>query len=517
MSSPPTDPADTSPEPSDATPSHSWPARILVALLAGVAGVAGSFAVASFTPAFVAGPIAGFLARRLPGAVITFAIVVLGDFGDQLNVLTALGIATLLFAGATLVGQRADRALGGTVSGPVVAAAVLAVAYAVTGAPLPSLAAGVAAGLVAAVADLVAVRGFPAIDGDAAQPGRRRVLAAIASALPLVLGGYALGARADSQSASSASSTLDVGEPWAVPEVDAMLAQASEQSLAVAGLEPLVSDSFYQVDINSTDPALDAADWSLSVTGAVDEEVTYSYEEIARMEMEHRFVSLRCVGEPLNGRKLDNAVWTGVSIMDLVEPAGVDDGCCVMFRAADGFYEEFPLSALRDGFLAIGMNGQILPRGHGYPARALIPGHWGEINVKWIDEIEILDRPADGYWEKRGWHGTGPVNTVAKLWVDNRLDDGRIEVAGHAYAGTRDVERVEVSTDGGATWADAELSERLPGTDVWRQWVYRYEPPGGEHEVVVRATDGTGTLQPEDEASAFPNGASGWVSKTLRP
>ena len=487
-----------------------------MALLAGVAAVAGSFAVASFTPAFVAGPIAGFLARRLPGPVITFAIVVLGDLGSQLNVLTALGIATLLFAGATLVGQRADRALGGTVSGPVVAAAVLAVAYGVTAAPLPSLAAGVAAGLVAALADVVAVRGFPAIESDTARPGRRRVLAAVAGALPLVLGGYALGARSDSSEASS-STTVDVGEPWAVPEVDAMLAQASEQSLAVEGLEPLVSESFYQVDINSTDPTVDAADWSLSVTGAVDEELTYSYEEIAAMETEHRFVSLRCVGEPLNGKKLDTAVWTGVPVMDLVEPAGVDDGCCVMFRAADGFYEEFPLSALQDGFLAFGMNGQVLPRGHGYPVRALIPGHWGEINVKWIDEIEILDRPADGYWEKRGWHGTGPVNTVAKLWVDNRLDDGRIEVAGHAYAGTRDIERVEVSTDGGETWAEAELSERLPGTDVWRQWVYRYEPPAGEHEVVVRATDGTGTLQPEDEASAFPNGASGWVSKTLRP
>ncbi|SFK58906.1 DMSO/TMAO reductase YedYZ, molybdopterin-dependent catalytic subunit [Halogranum rubrum] len=489
-----------------------------VALLAGLAGVAGSFAVASFTPSFVAGPIAGFLARRLPGPVITFAIVVLGDFGDQLNVLTALALSVLLFAVASFVGLAAGRRFDAPVSGLFAAAATAVVAVAVTGALSASLAAGVAAGVVVAVADFAATRDVlsalgPSVGGTS--PGRRRVLAALASALPFVVGGYALGARTRPDTATTGA-PLDVGTPWAGSDVDALLAEASEKSFAVEGLEPLVSDAFYEVDINSTDPEVDASEWTLTVTGAVDEEVTYGYEDITSMEPEHRFVSLRCVGEALNGKKLDNALWTGVRIMDLVEPAGLPEGCCVMFRAADGFYEEFPLSALRDGFLAYGMNGEALPRGHGYPARALIPGHWGEINVKWLTEIEILERPEDGYWEKRGWHGTGPVNTVAKLHVVNDLDDGRKEVAGHAYAGTRGIERVEVSTDGGETWAEATLSETLPGTDVWRQWMYQYDPPTGEHEVVVRATDGTGQLQSSEEASPFPNGPSGWVSRTVR-
>lgn len=491
---------------------------VLVALLAGVAGVAGSFAVASFTPAFVAGPIAGFLARQLPGSVVTFGIVVLGDLGSQLNVVAALAFSVLLLAGASSVGLAVGWLLDRPVGGPVAALTTVVVALAVTGAPTASLAAGVAAGVVVAVADLVATHGVPAVlDPRTADSSseRRRVLGAIASGLPLVLGGYALGARGQRESATPAA-TVDVGQPWAGADVDALLAEASEKSLAVEGLEPLVSDQFYEVDINSTDPEIDASRWTLSVTGAVDQEVSYSYEEVATMEPEHRFVSLRCVGEALNGKKLDNALWTGVPIMDLVEPAGLPEGCCVMLRAADGFYEEFPLSALRDGFLAFGMNGEALPTGHGYPARALIPGHWGEINVKWLTEIEILEQPEDGYWEKRGWHGTGPVNTVAKLHVVDDLDDGRKLVAGHAYAGTRGIERVEVSTDGGETWAEATLSDTLPGTDVWRQWVYRYDPPAGEHEVVVRATDGTGTLQPEEEASPFPSGPSGWVSRTVR-
>jgi len=109
------------------------------------------------------------------------------------------------------------------------------------------------------------------------------------------------------------------------------------------------------------------------------------------------------------------------------------------------------------------------------------------------------------------------VNTVAKLHVENDLEDGRKQVAGHAYAGTRGIERVEVSTDGGDSWADARLSGPLPGEDVWRQWAYEYDPPERSHEVVVRATDGTGTLQPREEESPYPSGASGWVSKSVDP
>jgi hypothetical protein len=149
-----------------------------------------------------------------------------------------------------------------------------------------------------------------------------------------------------------------------------------------------------------------------------------------------------------------------------------------------------------------------------------VPGHWGEINVKWITEIEVLTEEATGYWEKRGWHGTGPVNTVAKLHAVNQRDEGRadgtpVEVAGHAYAGTRGVQQVEVSTDGGETWNEAELSERLPGTDVWRQWRYEWDAEPGEHEVVVRTTDGEGDLQPEEFSQPYPSGATGWVSRTV--
>nr|WP_245902782.1 hypothetical protein [Salinigranum rubrum] len=149
--------------------------------------------------------------------------------------------------------------------------------------------------------------------------------------------------------------------------------------------------------------------------------------------------------------------------------------------------------------------------------------------MKWLTEIEVLEEEMDGYWEKRGWHGTGPVNTVAKLHSVSR-DGDRVRVGGHAYAGTRGIERVEVSTDGGDSWTEATLSEPLPGAvdaqtgeslreeaeDAWRMWEYTYDATE-PHEVVVLAVDGTGTLQEETEQRAFPRGPTGWVSQRVDP
>ncbi|WP_284014602.1 molybdopterin-dependent oxidoreductase [Halobaculum litoreum] len=371
---------------------------------------------------------------------------------------------------------------------------------------------GAAASAVGATVGAAVPLGVAALAARTSEPttaGRRTALGSIAAAVGLALAGGVLGSR---RTVSAGDGTASVP---ADSEVGRLLATARDRSLDVDGIEPLVSERFYEVDINQVDPDPDRDEWTLSVTGAVENPGEYSYEDVTSMPAEHRFNTLRCVGESLNGMKMDNALWTGTPLTRILEDAGLQ-GDYVMLRAADGFYEEFSVAALRNGFLAWGMNGADLPRGHGAPVRALIPGHWGEINVKWLTEIEILDEEMEGYWEERGWHGTGPVNTVAKLHAVNRLGDGRIEVGGHAYAGTRGVDRVEVSVDGGDTWTDAELSEPLPGDDVWRQWVHRYDSPGAEHEVVVRATDGTGTLQPADERSAFPNGPSGWVSRTVR-
>jgi DMSO/TMAO reductase YedYZ molybdopterin-dependent catalytic subunit len=490
-----------------------WTPLAVVALLAGAAGVAGSYAAAGFTPAFVVAPIEGFVARTMPGAAVTFAITVLGSLGQQLALAGAVALTAVLFASLSLAGLVTGRNVAARLGrpaaalvGPVLAGLAVWTASALfTGAPVESLGAGLGAALVPAVAEVARLTDPKETDAE-----RRSVLTGVAAAAGVGTLGFLLGRQADA--ARSPDEVAVTGE------AARLLGEAESKSLDVQGIEPLVSDRFYQVDINSVDPTVAPEDWSVTVTGAVDEETTFDYEDVTARESREEFVTLRCVGEDLNGKKMDNALWTVTDIMPFVEEAGLPDGpCCVMLRAEDGFYEEFPLEALRDGVLAYRMNGRPLPRGHGAPVRALIPGHWGEINVKWLSEIEILEQEADGYWEERGWHGTGPVKPVAKLHAVNTLDDGRKEVAGHAYAGLRGVSRVEVSIDGGETWTDAELSERLPGTDVWRQWVHRYDSPGAQHTVVVRMYDEEGRMQTDEETGQFPDGPSGWVTRTVQP
>jgi len=517
---------------------------LALAVLAGGAGVVGSYAVAGFTPSFVVAPIDSYLAAVTPGIVMTFAITVLGDLGQRLALGTAVALAVAAFAALSLLGTVAGREFAartgrpgaGPLAGPLLAAlGVALLAVLLVPATVPALAAGGAAAAVLALGG--AGRPSPAA-GD--PEGRRAVLTGLAGALGVGAVGYLIGGSGSGGSGGSASGAAagstgggtgpssgtdggsDADATSASSEVEELLGTAGDRSLPVEGIEPLVSERFYNVDINSVDPKLSAESWSMRVTGAVEQEIDIDYEALTSRASREEFVTLRCVGDALNGQKMDNALWTVTDIEPLLEEAGLtaeSEQCCVMLRAADDYFQAFPLAALREGMLAYRMNGAPLPRGHGAPVRALIPGHWGEINVKWLTEIEVLTEEMEGYWERKGWHGTGPVTPVAKLHATNRLDDGRMELGGHAYAGTRGVSTVEVSTDGGDSWTEASLSDPLPGDprDAWRQWVHRYDPPDGTHVAVVRMYDAEGNVQPREQSNPFPSGASGWVRETIRP
>ncbi|MFB6173434.1 MAG: molybdopterin-dependent oxidoreductase, partial [Halobacteriales archaeon] len=359
-------------------------AGIAVALLAGGAGVAGSYAAAGFTAGFVAAPIANEMAKLMPGAVVTVAILVLGDLGQKLNLLSAVGMAAGMFAAAAAVGVVVERRRDSTAAGALAAAGGSAgVALLLTRSLVPAAAAGLATGAVLAGSRLALVGGRPGVDPGTAD--RRAALKGLAVAGGIGLFGGVVGGAGRTDPPETGSS------PEADASVQALLDDADAKSLDVDGMEPLVSEDFYTVDIATVNPEVRADEWELSVTGAVNEEHTVDYGTLTDMASEHRFVTLRCVGERLNGKKTDNALWTGVPMSALLSEVSPESGCeCVMLRAADDYFEEFPLSALKRGFLAYGMNGRALPRAHGYPVRALVPGHWGEINVKWLTEIEFL-------------------------------------------------------------------------------------------------------------------------------
>jgi DMSO/TMAO reductase YedYZ molybdopterin-dependent catalytic subunit len=508
-----------------AVPSRRTISTAVIALAAGFGGVAGSFAAVGLTREFVPQPIARALTDVLPARAIGAFVAQFGLSGQFMNLLLATGLTAVVLAGLAALGIAVGRTVGlAPLSVPLTIVGCWAVATALTGHPIASLAVGLGSGIVVGISELARHDVGPI----AVSEERRSVVAGSISALGLGAIGLSIGPRPQIESENVDAVTNPDGQSgdgteMSVPQLREL---ASERSLGVGSIEPLLSENHYTVDINTIDPTVNRDNWTLTVTGAVEEEVELDYEDIRQLPAENQITTLRCVGDSLNGTKIDTAIWTGVPVSEILDQAVPDADCdCVMLRAADDFYQEFPLSALEDGLLAYGMNGETVPRSHGYPLRALVPGHWGEVNVKWLTEIEVLEREQQGYWEERGWHGTGPVHTVAKLWDDNDLDgivhndDGTIQLAGHAYAGTRGIDRVEVSTDGGESWTDAELTEPLPGENIWRQWSHTYEPPDSEHEVVVRATDGEGNLQTEAESQtgAYPNGATGWVRQTVQP
>jgi hypothetical protein len=170
--------------------------------------------------------------------------------------------------------------------------------------------------------------------------------------------------------------------------------------------------------------------------------------------------------------------------------------------------------------VAYEMNGVRLPQNHGFPARLLVPDIYGMKNVKWLTKIEVVDYDYQGYWMVRGWSDVATMNTTSRIDVPKNgssLRSGRNYVGGVAVAGQRGIQAVEVSTDGGATWAPAAVKPGL-GPNAWVLWLYEWSlpEPGAETRVLVRATDGNGMLQDGTVRGSLPDGATGYHTITIR-
>ena len=490
--------------------------QAVTAALAGIAAVAGSFAAAGLTAAFAFTPVSSFVVHNTPAAIINTTLEIFGEYGQLVNMTFTLSVTVGLFAVAAGIALELGRTLlsdrfraGRTAA---TGAFVWLLAVALTGAPLLSLGAALPAAGVVVLADRPWQDELSLKDGRRwPDRDRRRVLETSFGVIGFAGAAYIAGNyRTPSENLPQLDEVTDVDPA----EPETLLEEAAEKSFDLSDSPDLVSEvgSFYTVDITSVAPRIDSDSWELDVTGAVGTPLTLSYDELTEMETEHRFSTLRCVGEELNSREMDNAVWTGVPASALSEQAGAS-GDHVAMRADDGYWNVIPREAFEQSYIVYGMNGTVLPREHGHPVRVLVPGHWGETNVKWLQEIEFLEEDDEGYWEERGWEGTGEVSAVTKVWTVTETDSG-VLLGGHAYDGHDGVERVELSLDGGDTWTETEVTEPLSTGDTWRQWRYEVTEPG-EHDVVVRMIDGNGDVQEREESSAFPDGATGWVSETI--
>ncbi|HKK01767.1 MAG TPA: molybdopterin-dependent oxidoreductase, partial [Desulfuromonadales bacterium] len=240
-----------------------------------------------------------------------------------------------------------------------------------------------------------------------------------------------------------------------------------------------------------------------------------SYQELQALPAVEEYATLKCIGDAVDGAAMGNALWKGVRLRDLIaRGGGSKTGAIeVILRAADDYSDSFPLeSGMADGtILAYRMNGDRLPRDHGYPARVIVPGIYGMKNVKWLTGLELANYDYKGYWEKRGWDDVARYHTISRVDLPKaRLSAGRDAfIAGVAFAGDRGIRKVEVSLDGGKSWRPAQLKPALSPYS-WVLWAYLWhDPQPGTYQVTARATDGTGALQQTKQVDSSYSGAEG--------
>ncbi len=143
-----------------------------------------------------------------------------------------------------------------------------------------------------------------------------------------------------------------------------------------------------ELNITGNPPDIDIDEYELVIDGLVSSPQSFTYQELMEYPAITRKVLLICPGLFVN-----NAVWTGIPVKTLLEEAGVQpDAFILVFRAADGYSKYITIDSLdeSDVFLAYGVNGEVLPREHGYPLRLVIEGEYGNKWVKWVERIEVM-------------------------------------------------------------------------------------------------------------------------------
>ena len=296
-------------------------------------------------------------------------------------------------------------------------------------------------------------------------------------------------------------------------------ADIATTDLTAAGLSPIVvpNAAFYRIDTAFIPPTVDRSTWRLKVTGLVDREVELTYDELVALPIIEQFVTIACVSNEVGGSLVGNALWTGVALRTVLDMAGVQASADQLVGSSvDGFTAGMPVEWVMDEsrvpMIAVGMNGEPLPREHGYPARLIIPGLYGYVSAtKWLTELRLTRFDQfEAFWIPRGWAVRAPVLTQSRIDVPrsgSNVTAGRVPVAGVAWAPDRGIEGVEVRIDEGE-WARAKVSAPISNA-TWVQWLYDWNATPGSHRIDVRAIDGTGEVQTDSRSAPAPDGARG--------
>ena len=353
----------------------------------------------------------------------------------------------------------------------------------------------------------------------------------------------------------SADSGISLEELRLAARNHAMPLEALRWPITPAGLHYLL----VHYDI----PLVDPGSFRLDVGGAIGHGLSLTLDELRARPSVEVAVTMECAGNgralleprPISQPWLTEAVgtarWRGVplaAVLDEVEPAAgaVDVIFSGLDRGIEGEVEQryersLPLDEARGAgcLLAYEMNGAPLLPQHGFPLRLVVPGWYGMTNVKWLASITVSEEPFAGYQVSTAYRFRQnedeegrPVTRmrprslmvppgVPDFFTRQRVvDRGSVVLEGRAWSGRAPIVQVEVSDDGGETWADAELVHDLTDASAWSGWSFGWEPARpGSYTLCCRATDATGEaqpLEPEWNLGGYENNAAQRVPLVVR-
>ncbi len=290
-------------------------------------------------------------------------------------------------------------------------------------------------------------------------------------------------------------------------------------------------------------PRLNARSWRLRVEGLVERPLELCTEDLLELPRHTVSATLECAGNSriflhpkVGGLQWElgavgNAQWSGVPLAAVLERAGMKPGAVeVVLEGADSgeikkepvspgkihYARGLPLSKALDPdvILATHMNGEPLPPAHGFPLRAVVPDWYGMASVKWLTRIIVADRVFRGYFESSDYTywdqrdglpaqllPVGEIEVKAQIARPTLHEvvpaDSVCRIHGAAWTGNSVITRVEVSTNGGRSWKDAQLLGG-PVRHAWRLWEFHWRTPTkpGPCVLMARATDARGRVQP---------------------
>ena len=286
-------------------------------------------------------------------------------------------------------------------------------------------------------------------------------------------------------------------------------------------------NSLHFVISHTGDPDVDPEKHRLAIHGLVKQPLVFTLDALERYPMVSRMAFVECGGnsaplfspEPIQATTqalhglVSCAEWTGVMLSTLLEETGIDPKAkWLIAEGADSpaLSRSVPVSkALDDAMIALYQNGERLMPGNGYPMRLLLPGWEGNINVKWVRRLKLVETPAMSYYEARTYAPILPGGKAYQFYFLQEVKSfithpsfglkmngpGFFEISGIAYSGNGRISKVMVTADGGSSWAQAALQEPVHSKAFTRFRVpWRWD--GGPAVLQSRAWDEAGNVQP---------------------